>query len=98
MPVFEIWEEGYRATGEHGTATRLGGFEAKDFDEAVAAYVKLARATAFPDIDRYYARGRRWVTCPVSDDHPLGRKEVTVHSIWGCRLFDNEADARKSNG
>jgi hypothetical protein len=32
---FEIWSEGYSATGQSATATRLGTVFAKDFDTAV---------------------------------------------------------------
>lgn len=38
MTSFEIWAEGYRATGESGDATYLGTSEGESFDEAVKLY------------------------------------------------------------
>lgn len=42
MSEWDIWAEGYRATGEHGTATKLNTepIEAGSFDEAVRAHVR----------------------------------------------------------
>ncbi len=40
MKEFEIWSEGYRATGEHGTATFHGKYAGESFDEAVEEFKK----------------------------------------------------------
>jgi len=35
----------------------------------------------------------------AADDHPgYGNYNAKQNSIWGCRLFDNEIDARKDFG
>lgn len=38
MKTFEVWSEGYRATGESGTAMLHGKFEGETFKDAVIAY------------------------------------------------------------
>lgn len=74
---FDIWVEGYSATGQSSGATLMGTVTAVSFDEAVKAHVaKLNKSSA-----DYYRR---------SDDGKW--------TMWGCRLFDNERDARKSYG
>lgn len=35
---YEVWSEGYRATGEHGTATFHGIYKAESFKEAVKQF------------------------------------------------------------
>lgn len=88
MKEWEIWSEGYRATGEHGTATYEGKWEGETFDDAVGKYVYIK------DLGHLYESGKRFL--PRNEDGIM--KEVAVHRIWGCRLFDNEADARASFG
>lgn len=69
---YEIWSEGYRATGEAAEAHYHGMFEADSFEDA----------------------------CRQVDGVDLN-KDGTFRfppSIWGCRFFNNEADARKSFG
>jgi hypothetical protein len=67
---FEIWIEGYAATGGHGEASMLGVGYGDTFE---AAAHELG--------------------------HRLGRQfktnEAGALHDWGCRLFDNEQDARK---
>jgi hypothetical protein len=70
---FEIWMEGYQATGESGGAQLVGKSTGWTFYDAVK---NLADRSHKGKFDWY---GGRW-------------------SIWACRLFDNEADARKSFG
>lgn len=70
---FEVWVEGYRATGEHARAELWGTASAHSFREAVAiVYAVKGADPSYLDLDRL--------------------------SSWGCRFFDNEADARKSFG
>jgi antirestriction protein len=83
---FEIWSEGYRATGEHGTATFHGKFPGNTFDEAVENFKKAYEGTV--DTREVYEE--------INSDGIMPKK--LQHSIWACRLFDNEADARKSFG
>ena len=75
MRNFEIWMEGYAATGERAEASRIGNYTAETFDEAVLLYMKDNPNTV--EFDRF-GKGK--------------------HSIWACRLYDNEIDARKSFG
>ena len=72
MNKFEIWIEGYAATGESGIAQKFGEAEGKDLADAV----------------RNFFKGR--------DDAKYLNKSYTTY--WGCRIFDNEADARKVFG
>lgn len=85
---FEIWMEGYRATGESGTATYEGKWEGETFDDAVKKYVFVK------DLGHLYDKGSRFLP---RDENGIMKEEV-AHRIWGCRLFNNEADARKSFG
>jgi hypothetical protein len=73
MPLYEVWAEGYAATGEHGTASYVGSVEASSFEEACRLLHDPAGYGALGEVG--------------------GRP-----AYWGCRLFDNEADARKSFG
>jgi len=38
MKKWQVWSEGYRATGEYGFATLHGEFEAETFKDAVIAF------------------------------------------------------------
>lgn len=84
---FEIWAEGYVATGEHGTATLVGKGTGETFDEAVRDYMSK---TPNHGIEEYTKAFR------VTEEQYKNLKSNWC--IWGCRLFDNEADARKSFG
>ena len=75
---FEIWSEGYLATGMEGIpekARMLAEVEADSFQEA------CDKLCSDPDWQRRY-----------------GNYNPERLTVWGCRLFDNEADARKSFG
>jgi hypothetical protein len=87
MKDFEIWSEGYAATGERSGATKLWEGKAEDFDDAIrqlneAAITKYGKPSA--------AKGT------VLDGRTM--KPIDDWRVWGCKLFDNEADARKSFG
>ena len=69
--VYEIWAEGFVATGENGPADLLGINSGFTFKEAC-----INLAARKKEFARYF------------DPERL--------TYWGCRLFDNEADARKS--
>lgn len=71
MKRWEIWAEGYRATGHGEGAVLLGTATADTFDEAVRAF---------------------------TFSMPYVRNEDGVWTYWGCRIFDNEQDARKAFG
>lgn len=70
---FNIWAEGYAATGERGYATRLAaGVPGDTFADAVARWAESAGQMRWVDLDHL--------------------------TYWGCRLYDNEAAARKRYG
>lgn len=70
---YEIWSEGYEATGESGEAYCHGIGEGKDFKDACKNFAKEDKDFAF-----YFNENSM--------------------SYWGCKLFDNEFEARKSFG
>lgn len=65
MAMHEVWMEGYRATGEHAVAEKLGEAEAPTFADACD------------------------IVCAKRSDYDWKRG-----TVWGCCLFNNEADAR----
>lgn len=87
---YEVWMEGYAATGESGGATLIGKAKARNFAQAchiVAATNHLewiAKENA-PDYKEYSTPGR-WDYDPSN------------LSIWGCKLYWSEEIARKAFG
>lgn len=76
MQEYEVWMEGYSATGEHGTHHLIGKVKANSFKEACDIAIK------------------NWCT---KRDYKLywDSKQLT---FWGCKCYDNEADAAKNFG
>lgn len=70
--AFDIWCEGYSATGEHAPAWLLGAAVAETFADACRKWAQQCEAP-----------------------HLFDPEALTY---CGCRLFDNEADARRSFG
>lgn len=91
LKKWDIWAEGYRATGESAEAAMLAhGIEAYSFDAAVIKYI----ASLKPDQAKYYKK-----YTPANFSTPEGfLNKRSNWSMWGCALFDNEIDARKSFG
>lgn len=56
MKKYEVWMEGYQATGQHCPHKFVGEIEAESFKEACSIAVKeLCKASSCPeDFDRYY--------------------------------------------
>ena len=76
--IYQIWVEGYLATGMEGIpekAQQVGAVEADNFQDACD---KLCSPQELQDKWGYYSSDRK--------------------TLWGCKLFDNEQDARKSFG
>ena len=71
--TYNVWMEGYAATGEYACATYLGNYTGKNFKEAC---IKALKRNKY-DMSYY-------------NEH--------ANIYWGCRLFPNEADARRSFG
>lgn len=75
MKKYQIWSEGYLATGMDfpEPAKLWGEVEAESFQAACDGMF-----SGDAELQRYYDRERL--------------------TVWGCRLFDNEADARRFMG
>ncbi len=71
---YQVWAEGYRASGDRADATFLGTARASSFRGAVDI---IRDKSETPDL--YTFKGDRCF-------------------LWGCELFDNEADARRRFG
>ncbi len=89
--TFDIWVEGYSATGEHSDAQLLtkdiGKIEANTFDEAIEKYMKLVPNHG---INKETRNGY------ISDEAFKNRR--SNWNIWACKLFPDEETARKSFG
>jgi hypothetical protein len=72
MTKFQIWSEGYQASGDYSDANYFATVEAETFQEAC---------------DKYF----------VTEEHKKFYDPKTL-TYWGCKLFDNETDARRSFG
>lgn len=111
MKEFEIWSEGYAATGEHSPAYFHGKAKGETFDEACINFRQEADVIREWDGKVIVKKGT-----PLGlDTNPDGtyrrgsyrgdkiegkekKNKVGNYSIWSCQLFDNEIDARKSFG
>jgi hypothetical protein len=85
---YEIWIEGYAATGESSTASYIGKAMGDTFEDACNNF-------EYPEDEfnmgiKVHSKGEK---LPLDEKGHGGKP-----SIWACRLFDNEADARKSFG
>lgn len=87
---FEIWIEGYAATGEHGTANYIGNATGQSFKEACENFTYPEDIMGYDSSTIIVHKGDR-----LKLDE--GR-HYDYPSIWACRLYDNEADARRSFG
>jgi len=79
---YQVWLEGYAATGESGTAMQLNlpNEDCTLWEGGVSFRAACLNAleTLKWEIDHYYDYAR--------------------NTYWGCRFFDNEQDARKTFG
>ena len=83
MKKFEIWIEGYAATGDRATAHCYGHSNGETFEEAC---IKLLGREGLNVLDE-------------DKDQPDGySRRYGGLSVWACTCFDNEEDARKSFG
>ena len=73
---FDLWNEGYAATGEYSPAIFLGTFEAECFEDACD----------------------KWAETLCEREKDLYKREGSHAVFWGCRIYDNEEDARKLCG
>lgn len=87
LKEFQIWCEGYAATGERGTAHKVGTGIGVTFDDAVRDYISKN-----PD---------HGIREHFREDYPTEgsyKRRASNWSIWACNLFDNELEARKYFG
>ncbi len=70
---FEIWSEGYAATGDSGSAHFHGTAIGENFKDACISF-----SNSNSEFKEYFDPSRM--------------------TYWGCELFDNEIEARKSFG
>lgn len=68
---FDIWVEGYEATGQSSPAQYIGSAEGVTFEEAVRAWY---------------------------EKHPSSSFDPQMLTLWGCRHFPTEEEARRSFG
>ena len=79
---YEIWIEGYAASGDSGKHQLLGTCKGKSFRNAVLNWVESKiKDMGFVEFTRHYGN--------------FNRKELT---LWGCRLFPTEEESAKSFG
>lgn len=111
MKEFEIWSEGYAATGEHATADFIGKSMGNNFDEACENFrypkditveytgdviiKKGAPLSLDRNTDGSYRRGS---FRSHNSPNPELLNPDGNYSCWACQYFDNEIDARKSFG
>lgn len=98
MKEWEIWCEGYAATGEYSSAYFYGTAMGETFDEACEnfVYAKGDHLNLDKNSDGTFRRGsyRGYI------EPGVGRAEKMIgnYSIWACQLFPTEAEARRSFG
>lgn len=87
MREFDIWMEGFVATGCSGRASKIGTGLGDTFDDAVKDYINRTPNSGVKEnsVNKYRTEDS-W------------NNRVSNWNIWGCDLFDNPADARKSFG
>jgi len=74
MTQFEVWKEGYRATGESCGASYCGRYEAETFKEAVYRYIEtLEEKERSYFSDNEY--GLRYWGCKFYDNEEDARKK-----------------------
>lgn len=90
--MYQVWTQGYRATGEHGTATYHGECYAENFVEACKRILGHDKSFEVREPIEVTSESARLGMAR------MGINQETVCFLWVCRCFDNEADARKSFG
>lgn len=71
MEEFEVWSEGYAATGEHGTAQFLGKYKGIDFKDAC---MKMMLDQKW-EIDKFYSeKYNTYWGCKFYDNEKDARK------------------------
>lgn len=96
MKNFQIWIEGYAATGEHSTASYVGESEGETFLDACINFRYPEDIIREWDGAVLIKKGS-----PLSMDKN-SEGELRLHNgnpcSWACTYYDNEFDARKNFG
>jgi len=87
MRTFDIWMEGYRATGESSGAQMVGTGEGETFDDAVKDYMSKNPKHGIEENGKNRYR---------TEEAYENRK--SNWNIWACDLYDNQGDAAKAFG
>lgn len=87
MKTFNIWKEGFIIQGGSSIATKVGVGKGETFDDAVRDYMSENAEHKIEEVKKVMF---------VSEQAYKNR--LSNWSVWGCRLFDNASDARKSFG
>lgn len=94
VKTWEIWSEGYAATGEQQPAHFYGTAEGETFEEACENFRQPEDLVRSWDGFIMVHKGD-----PLNlDRNENGGFRYGYPSIWACRLYDNETDARKRYG
>ena len=90
---YDIWTEGFAVTGNQSEASYIGKASGKTFNEACDNF-------RYPeDVLGYDGKVIIKKGDPLGlDKNSDGKNRYDRPSIWACRLWDNEADARKAFG
>jgi len=98
MKEWEIWIEGYSITGNSAEASLIGKAFGETFEEACRNFEQpenIMRVWPMPNEDPILTHKGEKLKLDLNKDGSLRNGRP---SIWACKLFDNEADARKSFG
>ena len=71
--LYDVWMEGFRATGESATAQHIGSARGTTFEEACRTLLRAGHS-----LSEHY--------------------DSTRNSVWGCRLYPTEMEARRTFG
>lgn len=82
MKVYDVWVEGYAATGEHGRAWKMGSAPAESFADACKAVFMRSIKNEYGDFV----------------DRDIGLFDPEELSYWRCYMYPTEAEARRSYG
>ena len=90
---YEVWTEGYSATGEHSGAICHTVKDADYMHGKMGTPIKVI-ADSFEDACKKVLGD----SLDKNEDGSLRLDSDGRPMVWACRCFDNEVDARKSFG
>lgn len=75
MPMYDVWMEGYRATGEQIAAQYLGSVDRPTFTEACDAIMQVKRSEEKWEVNKYYDRSKlTYWGCRLFETEAAARK------------------------